>query len=83
MSPCFARCRWRCIGVSSIVDSPGIQAIGVDEVLCLHGKFATRVNEISEGRKRLLYIARERTKRSLRGFFDLLDPSLPITLQLA
>lgn len=50
----------------------GIKAIGVDEILWLRGKFVTLVYELSEGRKRLLYIARDRTEQSLRGFFDLL-----------
>lgn len=50
----------------------GIRAIGVDEILWLRGKFVTLVYEISEGRKRLLHIARDRTEQSLRSFFDLL-----------
>ncbi len=49
-----------------------IKAIGVDEILWLRGKFVTLVYEISAGSKRLLYIARERTEQSLRGFFELL-----------
>lgn len=50
----------------------GIRAIGVDEILWLRGKFVTLVYEISDGSKRLLYIARDRTEESLRGFFELL-----------
>jgi len=49
-----------------------IKAIGVDEILWLRGKFVTLVYEISDGSKRLLYIARDRTEQSLRGCFDLL-----------
>ena len=49
----------------------GIQAIGVDEVQLHKGhKYLTLVYEIGPGIKRLLYIAKERTEQSLRGFFE-------------
>jgi transposase len=49
----------------------GVRAIGVDEVSIWKGsKFLTVVYQIDSGSRRLLYIAKERTEESLRGFFD-------------
>jgi len=49
----------------------GVESIGVDEISWLKGhKYLTLVYEIGPGVKRLLYIAKERTEDSLRGFFD-------------
>lgn len=54
-------------------DLQGIKAIGVDEVQYRRGhKYLTLVYQIDGSSKRLLYIAKDRTKRSLRGFFKLL-----------
>jgi transposase len=51
----------------------GIQAIGVDEVQYRRGhKYLTLVYQIDGPAKRLLYIAKDRTKNSLRGFFKIL-----------
>jgi transposase len=47
----------------------GIEAIGVDEVQWQRGhKYLTLVYQIDEGCRRLLYVARDRTEDSLRGF---------------
>lgn len=51
----------------------GIKAIGIDEIAWRKGhKYLTLVYQIDEGRKRLLYVARQRTKAALGGFFNLL-----------
>lgn len=51
----------------------GIGAIGVDEVSIWKGsKFLTVVYQIDRGSRRLLFVARERTEKSLHGFFDML-----------
>lgn len=51
-----------------------IEAIGVDEIQWQHGHhYLTLVYQIDDGRKRLLWIARERTEESLRGFFEVLS----------
>lgn len=50
-----------------------IEAIGIDEIAWRKGhKYLTLVYQIDEGRKRLLWIGRERTEESLRSFFRLL-----------
>jgi transposase len=49
----------------------GVQAIGVDEIQWQRGHhYLTLVYQIDEGCKRLLYIGRDRTAASLRGFFE-------------
>lgn len=54
----------------------GIESIGVDEIAVWKGhKYLTVVYQIDNGTRRLLWVARERTEESLRGFFDLLGPS--------
>jgi len=54
-------------------DWSGIEAIGIDEIAWKKGhKYLTLVYQIDEGRKRLLYVAKERTRNSLEGFFNLL-----------
>lgn len=51
----------------------GIEAIGIDEIQYQKGhKYLTLVYQLDEGRKRLLYVTKERTRSSLEGFFDLL-----------
>ena len=50
-----------------------LRAIGVDEIQWQRGHhYLTLVYQIDEGCKRLLWIARERTEDSLRGFFAML-----------
>jgi len=52
----------------------GIRAIGVDEIAWGPGqnKYATLVYQIDAGAKRLLWIGRERTEKTLRRFFAML-----------
>lgn len=51
----------------------GLEAIGVDEIAYLRGhKYLTLVYQIDKGSRRLLYIARDRTEESLRGFFRII-----------
>jgi len=51
-----------------------IEAIGVDEIQWQRGQnYLTLVYQIEDGAKRLLWIARNRTEQSLRGFFDILQ----------
>ncbi len=48
----------------------GIQAIGVDEIAVWAGhKYLTVVYQINEGMRRLLWVGKERTEESFRGFF--------------
>lgn len=49
----------------------GIASLGVDEIQWKWGqKYLTLVYQIDEGRKRLLWIGKERTEATLQGFFD-------------
>jgi transposase len=51
----------------------GIEAIGVDEIQWQRGhRYLTLVYQIEDGMKRLLWVAEERTEKSLRGFFQML-----------
>lgn len=55
----------------------GITAIGVDEIQWRRGHdYLTLVYQIDEGCRRLLYVAEERTVKSLLGFFRKLGPEL-------
>lgn len=55
-------------------DLNGIEAIGVDEIQWQRGHhYLTLVYQIEDGMKRLLWIAEERTEKSLRGFFEMLS----------
>jgi len=47
----------------------GVGSIGVDEVLWLRGKFLTVVYQIDEGSRRLLWIGRDRTVKTMLRFF--------------
>ena len=48
----------------------GVAAIGVDEIAVWKGhKYLTVVYQIDQGVRRLLWVGRERTEESLRGFF--------------
>ena len=51
-------------------DIEGIEAIGVDEVAYRKGhRYLTLVHQIDGGSRRLLWIGKDRTKRTLRRFF--------------
>jgi transposase len=51
----------------------GIESIGVDEIQWQRGhKYLTLIYQLDDGKKRLLWIAKERTEESLRGFFRFL-----------
>jgi len=55
-------------------DLKGIKAIGVDEVLWHRGhKYLTLVYQIDAGRRRLLWIGRDRTTRTFLRFSRMLD----------
>jgi transposase len=54
-------------------DLNNIKAIGVDEIAWLKkvsDKFLTLVYQIDTGRRRLLWVGRSRTEKTLQGFFD-------------
>ena len=51
------------------MDLTGITAAGVDEIHWRKGRFLTLVYQINEGMKRLLFVAENREKTSLRKFF--------------
>lgn len=52
-------------------DLSGIEAIGVDEVKWQRGhKYLTVVYEIAQGRRRLLWVGKERKEETIRSFFD-------------
>lgn len=54
-------------------DMQGVKSIGVDEVAIWKGhKYLTVVYQIDEGARRLLWVGRERTKKTLRSFFETL-----------
>jgi transposase len=46
-----------------------VRSIGVDEVLWLRGKFLTVVYQIDEGTRRLLWVGRDRTVKTILRFF--------------
>lgn len=51
----------------------GIKAIGVDEIQTDKGhRYATLVYQIDEGKRRLLWMGKDRTKKSFEAFFDML-----------
>jgi transposase len=47
----------------------GIDSIGVDEVIWHRGQFLTVVYQIDQGRTRLLWVGKDRTVKTLLGFF--------------
>jgi transposase len=62
----------------------GITAIGVDEIQWRKGhKYLTLVYQIQEGCKRLLWIAADRTDKSLRDFFAMLGETRAAALEFA
>jgi transposase len=59
-----------------------VQAIGVDEVQWQKGhRYLTLVYQIDAGCRRLLYVGRERTAESLRGFFAAMPQQLAAGLK--
>ncbi len=60
----------------------GIEAIGVDEIQWQRGHhYLTLVYQIEDGMKRLLWVARDRTEQSLRGFFEYLSDTQRRTIR--
>ncbi len=69
----FRSVRWAVLWGLAQRNLDGITAIGVDEVLWRRGhKYLTLVYQLDDGCKRLLWIGRERTQQTFRGFFDML-----------
>jgi len=63
-------------------DLSGITAIGVDEISRRKGhKYLTLVYQINDGCKRLLWVGKDRTEESLRGFFDLLGEQRSLAIE--
>jgi transposase len=61
-----------------------VEAIGVDEIQWRKGQhYLTLVYQIEEGLKRLLWVARERTEESLRGFFRTLAEETRASIRFA
>jgi transposase len=59
-----------------------IAAVGIDEIAWRKGHtYLTLVYQIDEGRKRLLWIGRDRTEQSLRGFFEVLPKRVAKRIQ--
>lgn len=55
----------------------GVEAIGIDEIQYRRGhKYLTLVYQIDAGRRRLLSVARDRTKESLRSFFRVMPETV-------
>jgi transposase len=55
-------------------DESGIEAIGIDEIQYHRGhKYLTLVYQIDAGCRRLLWVGRDRTEKTLQSFFDVLD----------
>lgn len=49
----------------------GVEAIGIDEMAIWSGhKYVTVVYQIDQGMRRLLWVGRERTEKTLEGFFE-------------
>jgi transposase len=63
-------------------DETGVEAIGVDEIQYQRGhKYLTLVYQIDAGRRRLLWIAQDRTTQALERFFDTLGQQVLPTLK--
>ena len=61
-----------------------IKAIGIDEIQYRLGhQYLTLVYQIDEGSRRLLYIAKDRSEESLRGFFEMLGETRSQLLEAA
>lgn len=60
----------------------GVEAVGVDEIQWRKGhKYLTLVYQVQDGCKRLLYVAADRTEKSLRGFFGMLGQARSAALR--
>ena len=57
-------------------DLSGIRAIGADEICWrkTRDKFITLVYQLDAGKRRLLWIGKDRTAKTFRSFFDWLEP---------
>jgi len=65
-------------------DVRGVEAIGVDEIQYQRGhKYLTLVYQIDDGCRRLLWVAKDRTEKSLESFFDILGYEILPTLKFA
>lgn len=65
-------------------DLHSITSIGIDEIQYRRGhKYLTLVYQLDEGVKRLLYVAKDRTEESLKGFFFLLSEETRQGIQYA
>jgi transposase len=63
-------------------DESGVEAIGIDEIQYQRGhKYLTLVYQIDASRRRLLWVAKDRTEKSLERFFDVLGTELEPTLK--
>ncbi|NLF70082.1 MAG: ISL3 family transposase [Candidatus Anammoximicrobium sp.] len=63
-------------------DVSGVEAIGIDEIQCQRGqRYLTLVYQIDAGCRRLLWIGKGHTEKTLQGFFDLLGDTLRPTLR--
>lgn len=51
-------------------DLEGVTALGVDEIKVARNKFWTLVYQIDEGRRRLLWVGKDRTKGTLKTIFN-------------
>lgn len=59
-----------------------IRSIGVDEVSIWKGqKYLTVVYQIDEGIRRLLWVGRERTEETLRGFFQMMGEKRSLLIE--
>jgi transposase len=59
-----------------------VGVIGVDELSCGRGqKYITVVYQLDAGARRLLWVGRDRTKKTLHGFFDWLGPYASASLR--
>ena len=63
-------------------DLEGIEAIGIDEVQWHRGhEYQTVVYQLDEGRKRLLWVGKDRTAKTLLRFFRMLGKTRSAALQ--
>lgn len=60
----------------------GIRAVGIDEIKYRVGNnFLTLVYQLDQGCRRLLYVGKDRTEESLRGFFQMLGEARCLQLE--
>lgn len=64
------------------MDLEGIKAIGIDEIQCwLNHKYVTLVYQIDKGTRRLLWVGKKRTAKTLLGFFRWLGEERSVQLE--